>query len=305
MTHYTQLPKRRFTTPNRISSNYSSLDEDALPTAALLSRLQAEFDKDETRMNQNILFYQDIAIGTRQKQVNRVRFLPTSTEGLMEDEQWKPSGRIKYPPTPAKPSPSTIARMMDISYTSWSSSSYQDTTADSKLAEWLASFAVEENNGANPDISTRNPFIVHVTEPSSYRTSGGEKLSMIKSSSLATGTRPLHPTPWRPAHRRAISQPLYSDPLRILSSSGISILQMTPDRARGEQSGFLENYTHTVISDYPSEEENIAKDEQILNAPFTPSLDSDAGSSPLFNYTPVIATTRKSTLNQKWKFVYV
>jgi hypothetical protein len=298
MAYYTQLPERRFIKHDRISSSYTGLDEDALSTAALLSRLQAEFDKDETRMNQNILFYQDVGIETRQKQVNRVHFSPTSTEGLMEDGQWKPPSRIKYPPTPAKPSPSTIARMMDISYTSWSSSSYQDTTADSKLAEWLASFAVEENSGVNPDISTRNPFIVHVNEPSFYHTPGSKKPSMIKSSSLATGTRPPHPTPWRPAHRRAISQPLYSDSLRILSSPGISFSQMTPDRAR-EQSGFLENYTHTVISDHSSEEEKIAKDEETSNAPFTPSLDSDAGSSPLFHYTPAIATTRKSTLSQK------
>ncbi|PVG04164.1 hypothetical protein CPB86DRAFT_810037 [Serendipita vermifera] len=291
MAHYTQLPERRLTKHSRDSRSYTSSKGDALSTDVLLSQLQTEFDKDEEKMSQNILFYRDVVIEEHQKQENKVRFLPELSKSGLDDEQWKPSSsRTKYPPTPAKPSPSTIARMMDISYTSWSNSSYEDTTADSKLADWLASFAAEGDTGVNVNISTRNPFTVDATGPSYYHTLGSEKLT--KSRGLTARTLHVRPraTPWNPHHRRAVSQPSYSTSSWIPSSPASPFLQTTPNRTVRAQLGDAEDHSHSVIQDH-SEDEELVIDEEVINAPFTPSLDSDAGSSPLVNYTPVTTTT--------------
>ncbi|CAG8561986.1 652_t:CDS:1, partial [Acaulospora colombiana] len=232
MAHYTQLSERHVSKCARNSRNHTSSDEEGLSTDVLLSQLQEEFDKDEARMSQNILFYQDVVIEDRKKPGNKVRFFPEQSKSVLDDEQWNPPSRMKYPPTPAKPSPSTIARMMDISYTSWSSSSYDDTTADSKLADWLASFAEEENTSVKVNTSTRNPFIIRATEVSSCQTPGNEEPTRPRS--LAAGT--LHSrrraTPWNPHHRRAVSQPSYSTSSWFPSSPALPFLQTTPNRAR-------------------------------------------------------------------------
>jgi hypothetical protein len=171
-------------------------DADLEPTSdiavrELLSRVRVEFEQDDEKMATHLLHYQDIVVQESQTQEPKVQF------ELPDEEQCRPNRRI-YPPTPARPSMETLAKLMEVSYTEWSQPSYEDTSADSKLAEWLASFARDQKSPRLEDsISKLMRKPVTSTEAST------SLLTNIHSAFDHDGS--AGQTPWRP-HNQSRSQ---------------------------------------------------------------------------------------------------
>jgi hypothetical protein len=145
MTQLTALPTRHLAEIARISQQERDTEQNGVSVAQLLHVLRAKFDQDEKVISGNLLHYQD-AILEPQSQKPRVHFTLRDESPEANEER---KHRV-YPATPQRPDPEALAKLMEVSYTEWSDSTYEDTTGDSKLAEWLASFA-------NKDLPLRSP----------------------------------------------------------------------------------------------------------------------------------------------------
>lgn len=147
MLSLTPIPQRNIARFNRLVAQQRDSEPD-LAILQLISRLQLEFEKDEQKLSSQLLHYKDIVIKDTQHVDQRVHFsLPNSSP-----DSNGPQRKKVYPPTPVKPSMEMLKKLLEISYSEYSTSSFEDTSADSKLAEWLASFAKESTNRGGPSV---------------------------------------------------------------------------------------------------------------------------------------------------------
>lgn len=156
----TQLPTRPISKEFYIRSLNDNIHVDDASVIDLLRRVQLRFDQEEVETAAQLLHYTDITLDDPlSSDSSSVRaFAKASTD--VNDEQWKvPRKHHIQPPIPVRPSEETIAKMMDVSYVEWDDASYEDTTADSRLADWLATFA-----DPNPDISN----VANETRPTEF-----------------------------------------------------------------------------------------------------------------------------------------
>lgn len=214
MVIFTQLPTRKSAQVGRLLVQDADLEPAPdIAIRELLSRVRLEFEKDDEKMASHLLHYRDIVVQESQSQELRVQFeLPYETTEA-DEEQCRPNRRV-YPPTPARPSMETLARLMDVSYTDWSQPSYEDTSADSKLAEWLASFAQDQRSSSLEDSIGKL-----MRKPSNTPEASTRKTSLFNNIQPAFGSPGQ--TPWRP-HNRARSQNSSSGTRRRAVSDPVS-----------------------------------------------------------------------------------
>ena len=220
MAQFTAVPTRHLAEFARILQPERDKEHREMSIAQLLHSLRAKFDQDEKDISASLLHYQD-AVAELQSQKSRVQFaLPyDDTEG--DPEQRK---HTVYPATPPRPDPETLARLMEVSYTEWSESIYEDTTGESKLAEWLASFANKDLDPLAPEACRLNrpslPTKGNVAADSSLAVSSAESslepLDHFFLPPFATPNKMLPPKSYNPnpsadfegtRRRRALSDP--------------------------------------------------------------------------------------------------
>ncbi|CAG7849275.1 SubName: Full=Uncharacterized protein {ECO:0000313/EMBL:CCA69502.1} [Serendipita indica DSM 11827] len=129
MAHFTPIPSR---TRAEMRQIVTIQDENEVSVAELLQQLRARFDEDDIQAR--ILHYPDSTIDEY--------YVEEEAEDVaMEPVVPKNNPPRRIPPTPARPDHDTLAKLLEVSSDDDSNDeSYEDTTADSQLAEWLASF---------------------------------------------------------------------------------------------------------------------------------------------------------------------
>ena len=153
MAEFTTIPSRPLAAFARNLQQERDMEHHDVSVAQLLQILQCKFEQEEQALSAALLHYQDAALQA-QLQRPHVQFARQDESAEAENDQSKPPRRV-YPVTPQRPDPTALAKLMEVSYTEWSESSYEDTTGDSKLAQWLASFANKDLNLSGIDSGSK------------------------------------------------------------------------------------------------------------------------------------------------------
>lgn len=149
MVEFTEIPARPLAEFARLLQKERYSENCSISVTQMLQILRCRFQQEEEIISTTLLHYQDGVLQSNAPKPT-VQFALHDESQKADDEERKPLRRV-YPVTPQRPDPSTLAKLMEVSYTEWSDSSYEDTTGDSKLAQWLASFANKDLNLSRPD----------------------------------------------------------------------------------------------------------------------------------------------------------
>jgi hypothetical protein len=182
MTQFTTLPTRHLAERARISQLERDTEQNGVSVAQILHLLRVKYDQDEEAISTNLLHYQDAVLESQPQRPSVQFVLPDNSIGANDEER---KHRV-YPVTPQRPDPEALAKLMEVSYTEWSDSAYEDTTGDSKLAEWLASFANKDLDLLGSGTSIQNPIPLHtIGKTSLHDTSAGSAIETSLDSDLS------------------------------------------------------------------------------------------------------------------------
>jgi hypothetical protein len=247
--------------------------------------VQVRFDQDEVETATNILHYSDITLSEPSILSSTSEMVVTTPPTELNGKQWKPllSHQLS-PPVPTRPSKEELAEIMDISYVEWDDNSFEDTTADSRLADWLATFADHENlSSANEAISKESSRSVKVRpgpamqaqyRPGYESPNHNSRTSQYEQAEDTSITQQVYPSVrTRPLHRRVFSEPLEHQPNTIKTRRLPEKAIKTPARSFSEGINSQSQPVNFLVSK--------PLDTPILNTPAqsswmytSPSLDS-------------------------------
>lgn len=159
MAEFTAIPARPLAEFARTLQKERDKENDSISVVQLLHILRCKFEQEEEAISAALLHYRDSTLQLQQQR-SKVHFTLPGESAEADAEECKPARRV-YPVTPQRPDPGTLAKLMEVSYTEWSESSYEDTTGDSKLAQWLASFASKDLNLPGPSPSSKEISPAH------------------------------------------------------------------------------------------------------------------------------------------------
>ncbi|KAG8869824.1 hypothetical protein FRC20_000819 [Serendipita sp. 405] len=214
MAQLTRIPDRHRAELAEILIQDRTSGEESPSVAELMFQLRLKFAKEDEEISSKILYYEDPMFGDS---VDGRSDPNGSRDAVHEKKECKQLRAQVQPPPPPRPDSSTLAKLLEVSSTEWSDLSDLDTTADSKLAVWLASFA---KSNTNVDCPIQNTLALHLaSSPDQSGSIVDESLNDSFALHLSEVAPPGH-TPWKPRHSRLDIPYLYSKRPRALSDPG-------------------------------------------------------------------------------------